>query len=117
MAEPMDTQRMLHWLRPAPTEVERAQRSEDWFWVRLAVWLAIFATIGALGILKVRHATLGVRTSYELVQTAEELRVLKERKRSLEGVLAGQENPNNLRTLATPWGMRAATTADEELVD
>jgi hypothetical protein len=117
MADPKDTRRLVTWLRPAPTEVERAQRSEDYFWLRFVVLVTFFAAIGTAGILKVRHATIGVRTAYELVQMAEELRTVKEKNRSLQSQLQREKNPNELNNHSVPLDMHAPTGAETEDVE
>lgn len=104
--------------RPAPTQTERARRSEQHFWLRMALLLTFFGGVAALGILRVKQTTKGVRTAYELVKTTEELRVQIEENRRLEARLTGLKNPNELRKEAAEhFDMRAPAATDQEEID
>lgn len=96
-AEKIDGHRLLHWLKPARSEVERAQDSERHFWVKAMVLVGFFAAIVSVGVVRVQHTTGGVRVAYELVKTNDELRIKLEANRRLEAVLTGLKNPNALR--------------------
>ncbi|MBI5609813.1 MAG: hypothetical protein HY902_13155 [Deltaproteobacteria bacterium] len=104
--------------RPTPTQTERARRSEQHFWLRVVVLLSFFGGVAALGILRVKQTTKGVRTAYELVKTTEELRVQIEENRRLEARLTGLKNPNDLRKEAAEhFDMRAPAASDQEEID
>lgn len=108
--------RVVH--RPALTQTERARRSEEHFWLRVVVLLSFFGGVAALGILRVKQTTKGVRTAYDLVKTTEELRVQLEENRRLEARLTGLKNPNELRKEATEhFDMRAPAADDQEEID
>ncbi len=106
------------WLKPAPTQTERAHRSEQHFWLRVVVLLVFFGGMTALGILRVKQTSKGVRTAYDLVKTTEELRVQLEENRRLEARLTGLKNPNELRKEAAEhFDMHAPAAGDQEEVD
>ncbi len=112
-------QRVWQFLhRPSPTQTERARRSEQHFWLRVVVLLTFFGGVAALGILRVKQTTKGVRTAYELVKTTDELRVQIEENRRLEAQLTGLKNPNELRKEAAErFDMRAPAATDQEEID
>lgn len=118
MTDRFDTTALKNWLAPAPTEVERAQRSEQHFWLRVVAILAFFACIAVLGVLRVKHTSRGVRTAYDLVRTTDELRVQIEENRRLEAKLTGLKNPNELRKEAADrFDMHSPATGDQQEVD
>ena len=113
-----DAGRLTHWLRPPQSEVQRAQRSEDHFVLRLVALLAVFGTVATFGVLKVKRTTVGVRTAYDLVRTSDELRMQLDENRRLEAQLTGMKNPNLLRKEAADhFDMRAPATGDSEDVE
>lgn len=117
-AERIDGKRLLNWLQPARSEVERAQDSERYFWLKAMVLVGFFAAIVAAGIVRVQHTTGGVRVAYELVKTNDELRIKLEANRRLEAVLTGLKNPNALRREAgDKFEMHAPAAAEVLEVD
>jgi len=117
MSEPFDSQRILQWFRPR-SALERAQRSEDHFVVRLVVIVVVFVLVGAAGVLKVKKATVAVQTAYELVRTSDDLRMQLDENRRLEAQLTGLKNPNVLRREATEqFDMHAPSAGDFEEVE
>jgi hypothetical protein len=117
-AERMDGKRLLNWLQPARSEVERAQDSERYFWLKAMVLVGFFGVIVAAGIVRVQHTTGGVRVAYELVKTNDELRIKLEANRRLEAVLTGLKNPNALRREAgDKFEMHAPAAAEVLEVD
>lgn len=117
-AERIDGKRLLNWLQPARSEVERAQDSERYFWLKAMVLVGFFAAIVAAGIVRVQHTTGGVRVAYELVKTNDELRIKLESNRRLEAVLTGLKNPNALRREAgDKFEMHAPAAAEVLEVD
>lgn len=113
-----DSGRLTKWLRPARSQLERAQASERLFWLRVVALLTLFAGAAAAGIVRVKHTTAGVRVSYELVKTSDELRVQLEENRRVEAVLTGLKNPNALRREAgEKFIMHTPTASDMSEVD
>jgi len=100
------------WTRPL-TDVERADRSERFFWWRVTGILGVCISIGALGVMQVRRSSVGIRTAYELVKTSEALREQIEANRHLEARLTGLKNPNDLRKEATETYQMHVPGADE----
>lgn len=96
-----DSGRLTRWLRPARSQVEKAQASERLFWLRVVALVSLFGGVAAAGIVRVKHTTAGVRVSYELVKTSDELRVQLEENRRVEAILTGLKNPNALRREAS----------------
>lgn len=117
-AERIDGKRLLDWLQPARSEVERAQDSERYFWLKAMMLVGIFAAVASVGIVRVQHTTGGVRVAYELVKTNDELRIKLEANRRLEAVLTGLKNPNALRREAgDKFEMHAPAAAEVLEVD
>ena len=117
MSEPFDTEKLTGWLRPK-SAVERAHKSEEHFVLRLALLVLLFASIGAAGVLRVKHMSVGVRTAYELVRTNDELRMQLDENRRLEAQLTGMKNPNLLqKEAAEHFEMRAAGSEDVQEVE
>ena len=113
-----DSSRLNRWLRPARSQVERAQASERLFWLRVVALVSIFAGAGAAGIVRVKHTTTGVRVAYELVKTNDELRVQLEENRRVEAILTGLKNPNALRREAgEKFTMHPPTAGDMSEVE
>lgn len=96
-----DSGRLTRWLRPAASQLEKAQASERLFWLRVVALVSLFGGVAAAGIVRVKHTTAGVRVSYELVKTSDELRVQLEENRRVEAILTGLKNPNALRREAS----------------
>ncbi len=112
-AEKIDAKRLVNWLKPPRSEVERARDSERYFWLKTMVLVGFFAAIAAAGIVRVQHTTGGVRVAYELVKTNDELRIKIEANRRLEAVLTGLKNPNSLRReAADKFEMHAPAAAE-----
>lgn len=117
MSDPFDTHRIGDWLRPR-TAVERAVESERHFVFRVVLLLALFASVGAAGVIKVKRTTVGVRTAYDMVKTSDELRTTLDENRRLEAQLTGLKNPNALRREATDqFDMRAPAAGDLQEVE
>ncbi len=112
VSDPFGTRKIADWLRPR-TAIERAQESERHFVFRVALLIALFASIGAAGVIKVKRTTVGVRTAYDMVKTSDELRTQLDENRRLEAQLTGLKNPNALRREATDhFDMRAPASGD-----
>ena len=117
-ADRFDTALLSRWLRPARSQVEKAQASERLFWLRVVALVTLFAGVAAAGIVRVKHTTAGVRVSYELVKTSDELRVQLEENRRVEAILTGLKNPNALRREASEkFVMHTPTTGELSEVD
>ncbi len=113
--EHFDTQRVTQWFTRPLTDLERAQRSERWFWARVLTILACAVTVGSLGVLQVRRSSAGIRTAYALVKTNDALREQIEANRHAEARLTGMKNPNELRKEALDTYEMHAPTADEQV--
>lgn len=117
MSDPFDSHKLTAWFRPK-SAVERAQASENHFVLRVVLLLLFFSLVAAAGILKVKRATVAVRTAYDLVRTNDELRTQLDENRRLEAQLTGMKNPNLLRKQANDeFDMRSPASGDQEEVD
>ncbi len=113
VSELFETRRVTEWWTRPLTDVERANRSERFFWWRVTAILGVGISIGALGIMQVRRSSVGIRTAYELVKTSEALREQIEANRHLEAKLTGIKNPNDLRKEASETYQMHVPGADE----
>jgi len=113
--EHFDTQRVTLWFTRPRTDLERAERSERWFWARVLAILACAVTVGSLGVLQVRRSSAGIRTAYALVKMNDALREQIESNRHSEARLTGMKNPNDLRKEALDTYEMYAPTADEQV--
>lgn len=85
------------WQTEGRSELDRALRSERYFWAKFAVLLTLGGLFAAAGIRRVQVSSAGLQTAYELVQVSHQLRDRRERNRALEARITGLKNPVNLR--------------------
>lgn len=113
--EHFDAEHVTRWFQRPLTDVERAERSERWFWPRVLVILVLAGVVGTLGVMQVRRSSAGIRTAYELVRTNDALREQIESNRHAEARLTGMKNPNDLRREALDAYQMRAPAADEQV--
>ncbi len=106
-------QQITRWFNLPLTESEKAKRSERFFWAKLIGILGLMATVVSLGVMQVRRASAGVRTSYELVKIHDALREQVEANRHLEADLTRMKNPIDLAREAADLYAMHAPTANE----
>jgi hypothetical protein len=105
-----DEQHVAHWWQRPTSEVERAERSERWFWAKALAILACGAAVATAGVMQVRRSSTGIRTAYELVKINEATREQMEANRHLEAALTGMKSPEELQRLAQErYGMQQPT--------
>lgn len=109
-----DDQNVARWWQPPASEVERAERSERWFWVKTLAILGCGATLATFGVLQVRRSSAGIRTAYELVKINEATREQIEANRHLEAALTGMKSPPELQWLAQEqYGMQQPSASQQ----
>ena len=102
-----DEQHVARWWQPPASEVERAERSERWFWFKALAILGCGAALATAGVMQVRRSSAGIRTAYELVKVNEATREQIEANRHLEAQLTGMKSPTELQRLAQErYGMQ-----------
>lgn len=105
------------WQTQGRSELDKALRSERYFWAKFGVLLALAVLFAAAGVRRVQLSSAGLQTAYDLVQVSHQLRDRRERNRALEARITGLKNPVDLRREGYErYDMHAPAPEDQVLV-